>query len=146
MLRQLPRALLAAGRRSLNGPSAANGCVSRLLHAECQRVNHAADGSSPWGSASAVGVLATSAALASSQTHAEEAVVVPAKPDPSSTLKGLKRLSDAKEVVLYQYATCPFCNKVRLERPWHQLCGHATRRSSSRRFWTTTRFLTRWWR
>jgi microsomal prostaglandin-E synthase 2 len=47
---------------------------------------------------------------------ASEAAAAPAKPDPASTLKGLKRLSDAKEVVLYQYATCPFCNKVR--RGW----------------------------
>ena len=116
MLRRLPRALLAAGRRSLSGPPAAHGCVARALHAECQRGSQAADSSSSWGSASAVAVLATSAALASSQTFASEAAVVPAaKPDPASTLKGLKRLSDAKEVVLYQYATCPFCNKVRRE-------------------------------
>ena len=115
MLRRLPRALLAAGRRSLSGPPAAHGCVARALHAECQRGSQAADSSSSWGSASAVAVLATSAALASSQTFAAEAAVVPAKPDPASTLKGLKRLSDAKEVVLYQYATCPFCNKVRRE-------------------------------
>ena len=115
MLRRLPRALLAAGRRSLNGPTAAHGFVARALHAECQRGSQAAESSSSWGSASAVAVIATSAALASSQTFAAEAAVAPAKPDPASTLKGLKRLSDAKEVVLYQYATCPFCNKVRRE-------------------------------
>ena len=114
MLRRLPRALLDAGRRSLNS-STVNGCVARALHAECQRVSHAADASSSWGSAGTVALLTTSAALASSQTFAAEAAVVPAKPDPASTLKGLKRLSDAKEVVLYQYATCPFCNKVRSE-------------------------------
>lgn len=28
-------------------------------------------------------------------------------------LSGLKSIRDAKEVVLYQYAVCPFCNKVR---------------------------------
>jgi hypothetical protein len=86
------------------------------LHAECQRVNHAADGSSSWGQAGAVAAVAASAALASSQTHAAEAAVAPAKQDPASALKGLKRLADAKEVVLYQYEVCPFCNKVRRER------------------------------
>ena len=116
MLRRLPRALLGAGRRSLNGPTT-NVCVARALHAECQRVSNVPDASSSWSGVSAVAVLATSAALASSPTSASsEAAAAPAKPDPASTLKGLKRLSDAKEVVLYQYATCPFCNKVR--RGW----------------------------
>jgi hypothetical protein len=34
------------------------------------------------------------------------------KPSPADALPHLKRLSDAKEVVLYQYEVCPFCNKV----------------------------------
>ena len=117
MLRRLPRALLVAGRRSAGGPAAASGRVERALHAETsQRSSRAADGSSSWVPASAVAALAASAALASPQTFAAEAVVAPAKQDPASTLKGLKRLSDAKEVVLYQYEVCPFCNKVRRER------------------------------
>lgn len=31
----------------------------------------------------------------------------------AEALSGLKNIRDAKEIVLYQYAVCPFCNKVR---------------------------------
>jgi hypothetical protein len=114
MLRRLPRLLGAAGLRKAGcQPSAGAGVLRALQTAAGQGSASTADAPSPWLSVGKVSAVTASALLAS-QAAAEEAAPAPAAPpDPTSVLRGLKKLSDAKEVVLYQYATCPFCNKAR---------------------------------
>ena len=111
-----PRALLASGRQPA-APAAVATSAARAVHtaAECQRLASVADASATfWRAAGTTAVAVTASTLLAAQASAEEAPAAgPApKPDPTSVLLGLKKLSDAKEVVLYQYATCPFCNKV----------------------------------
>jgi hypothetical protein len=115
---RLPRTLLtaAAGRQAGAGTPAPLGALRALHTADSQRVTHVADGAGSWRAAGTTTAAVTASALLAAQASAEEAPAAapaPPPPDPSSVLQGLKNISDAKEVVLYQYSTCPFCNKAR---------------------------------
>ncbi len=117
MLRRLPRALGRLASRSTEASSV------RALHAlpGARAVTGAHDAGS--GRATiAVSALAATALLSSSAAAAEEApAVATPPPNPAEALKGLKSLADAKEIVLYQYEVCPFCNKARRAR-MHTSC------------------------
>jgi hypothetical protein len=126
---RLPRTLLTAAGRQAGAGAGALGALRALHTADSQRVTHAADGAGSWRAAGTTTAAVTASALLAAQASAEEAPAVAAAPppDPSSVLQGLKKISDAKEVVLYQYATCPFCNKARRAAarcaPWHMSAG-----------------------
>jgi microsomal prostaglandin-E synthase 2 len=71
-------------------------------------------------SAVALGVAALGArslALARVSTYAQAA---PA-PDAPARLAGAVALAPAPSIVLYQYETCPFCNKVRAYLDWRRI-------------------------
>jgi len=140
MLRRLPRVLgLALRRAEAGGP--------RALHAlQGSAAEERDNGSSRLRAAFAVSALAAGSALMSTSTRAaaEEAASV-AKP--ADMLQGLKSLADAKEIVLYQYEVCPFCNKARAARCVPDgLALSGPRVTSSRPSWTSTRSPTAWWR
>lgn len=71
-------------------------------------------------SALVASAMLSTRAVAEEPVKAAAAAAVPAPPlppkDPASVLQGLASIADAKEVVLYQYEVCPFCNKARRER------------------------------
>jgi hypothetical protein len=153
MLRRLPRALLAVGRATGGHAGGGAGALPALHTVESQRFSRGAEGTTAWRAAGTASVAVTASALLAAQASAEEqappAAAAP-PPDPSSVLRGLKKLSDAKEVVLYQYATCPFCNKARRRQRGTpaRLCVTPAARPprSCVRSWTSTRSPTKWWR
>lgn len=139
MLRRLPRVLgLALRRAEAGGP--------RALHAlQGSAAEERDNGSSRLRAAFAVSALAAGSALMSTSTRAAAEAASVAKP--ADVLQGLKSLADAKEIVLYQYEVCPFCNKARAARCVPDgLALSGPRVTSSRPSWTSTRSPTAWWR
>ena len=111
MLRRLPapRALARAG--SLRAEVAA----VQALHSS-SRVLPLPEEASVGSRAALVASAFAATTLLSATALAEQAPVaaaVAAPKDPADTLKSLKSLGDAKEIILYQYEVCPFCNKAR---------------------------------
>ena len=70
----------------------------------------ACDGAPAWQGAASSGLPTLAAAAAFSGVAAAQAACEAA--DSAPALANLKSIRDAKEIVLYQYAVCPFCNKV----------------------------------
>jgi hypothetical protein len=108
MLRRLPRALAKAGPR-------AEVAAVQALHSS-SRVLPLPDEPSLGSRAALVATAFAATSLLSATALAEQAAVaapVAAPKDPADTLKGLASLGDAKEIILYQYEVCPFCNKAR---------------------------------
>ena len=109
MLRRLPRALARAA------PLRAEVAAVQALHSS-SRVLPLPDESSLGSRAALVATAFAATSLLSATALAEQAPVatpVAAPKDPADTLKGLASLGDAKEIILYQYEVCPFCNKAR---------------------------------
>jgi hypothetical protein len=108
-LRRLPRSL---GR--LAQPLRAEGYANvRALHS-ASRAAAASDDASLGSRAALVASAFAATTLLSATALAEQAAVAATLPnDPADALKSLKSLADAKEIVLYQYEVCPFCNKAR---------------------------------
>lgn len=80
--------------------------VQPLGYIASQQAARAAAASPSWRKEGAVGAFAAASALAA--LAASASCEGPVK----EPLAGLKSIRDAKEVVLYQYAVCPFCNKA----------------------------------
>ena len=108
-LRRLPRSL---GR--LAQPLRAEGYANvRALHS-ATRAAAASDDAVLGSRAALVASAFAATTLLSATALAEQAAVAATLPnDPADALKSLKSLADAKEIVLYQYEVCPFCNKAR---------------------------------
>jgi hypothetical protein len=108
-LRRLPRSL---GR--LAQPLRAEGYANvRALHS-ASRAAAASDDAALGSRAALVASAFAATTLLSATALAEQAAVAATLPnDPADALKSLKSLADAKEIVLYQYEVCPFCNKAR---------------------------------
>ena len=119
-------------RRALSTQSPPRGLAGSLpalaagLHTERALLAPSVSSRPAWRALTA-GSLVLASASASSVAAAEAAP----PPEPANALPQLEQLSDVKEVVLYQYEVCPFCNKVprALSHVRHSPPPHARRAS-----------------